>query len=182
MFTTRTYPMRSLLPLLIGVALASTATAAPPDHAGGPHNQSNGPWQSDHGHSNHGGKPGNGKHGGPGFPGNGKAGIDDDVFFDSKRREIIRDYYDDVFRDGFCPPGLAKKHNGCMPPGQAKKWRIGYALPDDVIYHRLPRELAVRLGYANPAYELIRVGADILRLSAGTGIVVEALEGFGGLY
>ena len=20
-----------------------------------------------------------------------------------------------------CPPGLAKKHNGCMPPGQAKK-------------------------------------------------------------
>jgi hypothetical protein len=21
-----------------------------------------------------------------------------------------------------CPPGLAKKHNGCMPPGQAKKW------------------------------------------------------------
>lgn len=31
-----------------------------------------------------------------------------------------------------CPPGLAKKHNGCMPPGQAKKlyrgerWRSGY--------------------------------------------------------
>jgi len=22
---------------------------------------------------------------------------------------------------GSCPPGLAKKHNGCMPPGQAKK-------------------------------------------------------------
>ena len=22
---------------------------------------------------------------------------------------------------GGCPPGLAKKHNGCMPPGQAKK-------------------------------------------------------------
>jgi hypothetical protein len=33
---------------------------------------------------------------------------------------------------GGCPPGLAKKHNGCMPPGQAKKlyrgqhWRSGY--------------------------------------------------------
>ena len=22
---------------------------------------------------------------------------------------------------GGCPPGLAKKHNGCLPPGQAKK-------------------------------------------------------------
>ena len=27
-----------------------------------------------------------------------------------------------------CPPGLAKKHNGCLPPGQAKKW-VGRSLP-----------------------------------------------------
>ena len=33
---------------------------------------------------------------------------------------------------GGCPPGLAKKHNGCMPPGQAKKlyrgqhWQSAY--------------------------------------------------------
>ena len=33
---------------------------------------------------------------------------------------------------GGCPPGLAKKHNGCMPPGQARKlargqrWQNGY--------------------------------------------------------
>ena len=28
---------------------------------------------------------------------------------------------------GGCPPGLAKKENGCMPPGQAKKLlRYGY--------------------------------------------------------
>jgi hypothetical protein len=27
---------------------------------------------------------------------------------------------------GGCPPGLAKKHNGCLPPGQAKKmFRVG---------------------------------------------------------
>ena len=31
---------------------------------------------------------------------------------------------------GGCPRGLAKKHNGCMPPGQAKKlYRIGQRLP-----------------------------------------------------
>jgi hypothetical protein len=33
---------------------------------------------------------------------------------------------------GGCPPGLAKKHNGCLPPGQARKlargqrWQSGY--------------------------------------------------------
>lgn len=40
--------------------------------------------------------------------------------------------YDDGYRGGGCPPGLAKKHNGCLPPGQAKKlyrgerWQNGY--------------------------------------------------------
>lgn len=28
-----------------------------------------------------------------------------------------------------CPPGLAKKNNGCLPPGQAKKLGIGDRLP-----------------------------------------------------
>lgn len=34
-----------------------------------------------------------------------------------------RDYRNGDYRQAqsFCPPGLAKKHNGCMPPGQAKK-------------------------------------------------------------
>ena len=31
---------------------------------------------------------------------------------------------------GGCPPGLAKKHNGCMPPGQARKlYRVGQRFP-----------------------------------------------------
>ena len=31
---------------------------------------------------------------------------------------------------GHCPPGLAKKHNGCLPPGQAKKlYNVGQRLP-----------------------------------------------------
>lgn len=33
-----------------------------------------------------------------------------------------------------CPPGLAKKGNGCLPPGQAKKLRHHYDIGD-----RLPR-------------------------------------------
>ena len=31
---------------------------------------------------------------------------------------------------GGCPPGLAKKNNGCLPPGQAKKlFNVGQRLP-----------------------------------------------------
>lgn len=31
----------------------------------------------------------------------------------------------DGYAQANCPPGLAKKHNGCLPPGQARKLRIG---------------------------------------------------------
>jgi hypothetical protein len=45
------------------------------------------------------------------------------------RRWIDRNFADNR-NFGACPPGLAKKHNGCMPPGQAKM----------LIGNRLPRE------------------------------------------
>jgi hypothetical protein len=51
---------------------------------------------------------------------------------------------------GGCPPGLAKKHNGCMPPGQAKKlyrgqrWRSGYG--EAYSYRQIPYDLRRRYG------------------------------------
>src|SRR5688572_13872029 len=57
------------------------------------------------------------------------------VHFGDRERSIIRDYFDDEFRRGDCPPGLAKKHNGCLPPGQAKKWEKGRPLPNNVVYY-----------------------------------------------
>ncbi|MEO6387780.1 MAG: hypothetical protein ABIT16_13210, partial [Croceibacterium sp.] len=49
-----------------------------------------------------------------------------------------RGYWDGsgYYRDGRyygrnCPPGLAKKHNGCLPPGHANaRWRVGQRLPN----------------------------------------------------
>src|SRR3954468_19727078 len=38
-------------------------------------------------------------------------------FFNDRHRTVVYDYYGEAFRSGRCPPGLAKKHNGCMPPG-----------------------------------------------------------------
>jgi hypothetical protein len=49
---------------------------------------------------------------------------------------------------GGCPPGLAKKHNGCLPPGQAKKlfrgerWQSGYGSPFG--YRQIPYDLRRR--------------------------------------
>ena len=35
-----------------------------------------------------------------------------------------------AYRAGGCPPGLAKKNNGCLPPGQAKKlYGVGQRVP-----------------------------------------------------
>lgn len=42
--------------------------------------------------------------------------------YERKHQEDHWDRHDPVgYGVGGCPPGLAKKHNGCMPPGQAKK-------------------------------------------------------------
>ncbi len=47
---------------------------------------------------------------------------------------------------GGCPPGLAKKHNGCMPPGQAKKpYRVG---------QRYNLGYGTRYGYGQIPYSL----------------------------
>ena len=46
---------------------------------------------------------------------------------------------------GGCPPGLAKKHNGCMPPGQAKKLARG---------QRWASTYGSRYGYGQIPYDL----------------------------
>lgn len=96
--------------------------------------------------------------------------------FDDRQRGLIYDYFAPRFRTGRCPPGLAKKYNGCMPPGQARQWRVGYPLPPSVIFYNLPPVLIGQLGYPAPGYRYVRVAADILLIAIGTGMVVDAIE------
>ena len=58
--------------------------------------------------------------------------------FADRERVIVREYYMREYERGHCPPGLARKHNGCMSPGQEKKWRIGHPLSREVIFYDLP--------------------------------------------
>ncbi|MDD5412396.1 MAG: hypothetical protein PHF31_13470 [Methylobacter sp.] len=100
-------------------------------------------------------------------------------YFGDRHRTIVHDYYFDQFLSGNCPPGLAKKHNGCMPPGQARKWAIGRPLPRDVIYYDLPPEVIMQLGPPLPGYRYVRVANDILLITMGTGMVVDAIRDLG---
>ncbi|HEY8098024.1 MAG TPA: RcnB family protein [Methylobacter sp.] len=101
-------------------------------------------------------------------------------YFDDRHRAVIRDYYVEQFNTGRCPPGLAKKHNGCMPPGQAKQWQIGNPLPRNVVYYDLPPAIVMQLGPPQPGYRYARVGSDILLMAIGTGLVVDAIMDLSG--
>lgn len=101
--------------------------------------------------------------------------------FDDRRRVEIREYYSREFGSGRCPPGLAKKGNGCMPPGQARKWSVGRTLPRDVEVYDVPRDLVLRIGLPPEGHKLVRVAGDILMIAVGTGMVVDAIQDLGGM-
>lgn len=98
------------------------------------------------------------------------------VHFADQHRIVIREYYGEQYRKGNCPPGLAKKNNGCMPPGQAKKWQIGRPLPRDVIFYDLPPAVVIKLGRPPEGHRYVRVAADILLIAVGTAMVVDAIQ------
>ena len=98
------------------------------------------------------------------------------VYFGDQHRTYVHEYYQEEFHSGHCPPGLAMKNNGCMPPGQLRTWRRGYPLPRDVIFYDISPSLAIRLGPPPPRHRYIRVAADILLIAIGTGLVVDAIE------
>jgi hypothetical protein len=103
-------------------------------------------------------------------------GINVNVYFGDHHRNVIRNYYTEQLRSGHCPPGLAKKNNGCMPPGQAKKWQVGRPLPREVIFYDLPPAVVVELGPLPSGHRFVRVASDILLIAVGTGMVVDAIQ------
>ena len=97
--------------------------------------------------------------------------------FRDQDQSAVRAYYDQELRNGKgCPPGLAKKGKGCMPPGQAKKqWSRGESLPDDVERHELPRKLLDALPLPPAGQGYVRVATDILLVGTDTGVVIDAI-------
>ena len=70
-----------------------------------------------------------------------------------------------------CPPGLAKK--GCVPPGQAKKYQVGYPLDRQYPYVRDWRRYD--LPEAPRGYRYAKIDRDIVLVAEATRKVVEVV-------
>ena len=100
------------------------------------------------------------------------------VVFVDTQREAARSYFVTQHGKGHCPPGLAKKNNGCLPPGQAKKrYVIGQPLPHGIVVAEVPVELSVKIGRAPAGYRYGILDGDLVKLAVGTMLVVDAIDG-----
>jgi hypothetical protein len=131
--------------------------------------------------------PGQGQGQGPG-PGQGQgrgnqaAGPPGNYVVADRDRNAVYSYYRNDFAAGNCPPGLAKKNNGCLPPGQAKKlWAIGQPLPGTVAFYPLPGPLLMQLSPAPAGYQYVRVANDILMMAVGTRMITAAIADLGAM-
>jgi hypothetical protein len=100
------------------------------------------------------------------------------VVFTGTQREAAQQYFVQKHGRGNCPPGLAKKDNGCLPPGQAKKrYVVGHPLPKGIVLVDVPPELSVRIGPAPAGYRYGILDGDLVKLAIGTLLVVDAIQG-----
>ncbi len=100
------------------------------------------------------------------------------AYFNDDHRRAARTYYVQQYPQGQkCPPGLAKKNNGCMPPGQAKKYSVGQPLARTVYWYPVPQPVIQVLPVVPAGYRYVRVGNDILLLSPQSSIVVDVIAG-----
>ncbi len=121
-------------------------------------------------------------------PGQGKAKGHDKAKHEEQsdvgeRRAYTRlgDYERGVYRDYYggapdCPPGLAKKNNGCLPPGIAKKrYEVGRPLGPDVYVRDAPYDLVQRLPYLDDEYGYRIVDGDLAVVELATLVVLDAI-------
>jgi hypothetical protein len=94
-------------------------------------------------------------------------------------RAIVYQYHRNEFYAGRCPPGLVKKGNGCLPPGQAKKQPpvIGQPLPPAVVPQPVPPAVAQQLAPAPPGHEYVRVDDDVLLMDKANRMVADVVNG-----
>src|SRR5512143_3195263 len=105
-----------------------------------------------------------------GGKGHKKHGGDDDaavtVVFAPRERDVARDYFVERHGRGNCPPGLAKKNNSFLPPGQAnKRYAVGQPLAHGIRYEPVPRDLELRIGPAPHGYAYVMLDGDLLKLA-----------------
>ena len=101
------------------------------------------------------------------------------VFIPDRDRAIVYQYYRSQYPVGRCPPGLAKKGNGCLPPGQAAKppkvWVVGQPLPPAVVYQPVPPVVVQRLEPVPDGYGYVQVDNDVLLMDMANRVVADVI-------
>jgi Ni/Co efflux regulator RcnB len=109
---------------------------------------------------------------GPGWKQGGKGWKNDKI--ESSDRVIIQTYLADSYGKK-CPPGLAKKRNGCLPPGQAKKYYPGDVLPAHVTWKPVPHALSVQLRPPPHGAAYVMVDRDFFLITEATRKILDAV-------
>jgi len=99
---------------------------------------------------------------------------------DHDRGHGNKGYYSYGYGGGGCPPGLAKKHNGCMPPGQAKKmYNVGQRFPRNYgyawNYNQIPYDLRSRYDF-DPDYRYYYGDGYLYRVDPGTMLISQVVN------
>ena len=177
--------MRSASIVLISILCAALAWPASADNdknKGNGHGGGNKADKSDHDHGR--GNNDNRGSSGPVFDQRAAApGVVvpyQQVVIVDRDRNVVRTYYRTEYAAGRCPPGLAKKNNGCLPPGQVNRaWVIGQPLPPQIVYESMPRALWTQLTPPPYGYEYVRVADDIVLMSTATRVIAGLLGNLG---
>jgi Ni/Co efflux regulator RcnB len=99
------------------------------------------------------------------------------AYFNDQQRNNIRQYYTRQYGNGRgCPPGLARKNNGCLPPGQARKWDVGQPVPRGVTVYSVPQPVVLQLPAAPYGYRYARIGGDIVLIEVQRNLIVDVIH------
>ena len=100
------------------------------------------------------------------------------TYFNDQQRTVVREYYVQNYSNGKkCPPGLAKKNNGCMPPGQVRNWAVGQPVPRGVTVYSVPQPVIVQLPPAPYGYRYARIGGDVVLVQQQNNLIVDIIQG-----
>lgn len=85
-----------------------------------------------------------------------------------------------AYGGGGCPPGLAKKNNGCLPPGQAKKlYNVGQHYPGNYgyswNYNQIPYDLRTRYNF-DPNYRYYYGDGYLYRVDPRTMLISQVVS------
>ena len=99
------------------------------------------------------------------------------AYFNDQQRTFVREYYTTTYIDGKrCPPGLAKKNNGCLPPGQVRNWVVGQPVPRNVTIYSVAPPVVRMLPPAPVGYRYARIGGDIVLVQQQNNIIVDIIQ------